>query len=109
MKLEEQRRARENQALTKASSPAKTAGTEPTPSNKTCTSTTISEKANERREKERGTAQEEKKEGDKKGNKFKAKNKQKLWRFHQMKTRTLSSKIMRLRRKILREAQGQVE
>ena len=89
-KLEDQRRAREKQALGKATNPTKTAGTEHTPSNKTFTSTRINAKATEQNEKERASAAEEMKKGEREGKQNQSKNNHKFWRFHQMKNRTLS-------------------
>ena len=65
-KLEENQRARENQALAKASSPQKAAGTEPTPS--TTRSPTMIAKASEEKEKANACASKDKKKGDKEGN-----------------------------------------
>ena len=63
-KLEENQRARENQALAKASSPPKAAETEPTPSSKT--SPTITTKESELKEKGNASSLKQKKEGEKK-------------------------------------------
>ena len=88
-KLEQHQRVQENQALAKTGSPPKAAATEPTPSSTTYT--TMIAKASEHKEKKRNaSAQKEKKKGEKDTNKIKAKNKQKLWQFRQIKNRTVS-------------------
>ena len=90
-KLEENQRARENQALAKASSQEKAARTEPTSSSKI--STTTIAKPSQLQEKGKESAPKEKEK--KKTNNIKAKNHQMLWRFRQRKNRIQSRYLMR--------------
>ena len=73
-KLEENQRGRENQALAKASSPQKAAGTEPTPSS--TTSTSMIAKASEEKEKGHASAPKEIRKEKRNANEIKVKNNQ---------------------------------